>query len=146
MTNSPENSSPSLSSPTNPPSYPQSASTTNPNSQSNVESSSFAAQTPPVSAVTVSYGTDSSSATPAVNTVISTASDIQKSSNIGPIVGGVLGSLAFILLVVVALLYLRRRRRRYRIAPSSEYLASQHRFNPVVPHFTDDGLISSREG
>jgi len=76
----------------------------------------------------------------AVNTTIPTTSHVSKGSSIEPIVGGVLGALAFILLTVVAFLCIRRHRRRYRIAPSSLYLANQYPypFTSEVSRFRDD--------
>jgi len=74
---------------------------------------------PTFGAATVSgTGTSGSSPPPGSNTA--------KGTDVGGIVGGVIGTISFLLLLLLAL-WLIRRRRRGRTAPSAEFLASPRR-------------------
>lgn len=95
------------------------------------------------SSLTNQYGVVPLSATQSLGNSLNlvsttTASHVSKGSNIGPVVGGVLGSFVSI---VVALLCIRHRLRRYRIAPSSEeYLANQYPFSFTSEVSSSDSL------
>ncbi|KAF9483831.1 hypothetical protein BDN70DRAFT_241972 [Pholiota conissans] len=82
------------------------------------------------STVTVPYGPDptDSSLSNNSNDGTSTTTPAQingaasKDSNVGAVVGGVLGGIALLVLLIMGFCYIRRRRRAIRTAPSSEFL------------------------